>query len=378
MNEKEAGKMALDGVVMRAEHPTKWNVWVELRCLEGKWQVQGDQNAPWFDTSHPFANQGGSWLDGFDGWEPVHEDGTIKWAQGLAKEGKLLRRTPFTPNVYNGWDDKGFYIAVWGEERRYGTAAIENTVGAPTGWSIYEPPVESTPPDEDSVIGVKFLTKEGMSPWAGTRKCFGSGVGAKPVHYPVGEWIEVWGNGCYLGIREGFNDGGSLLAAGIIKPREDLVVAYFEGREDIGGMVTLRRYRWVKRLVEPCPERMPPAFHDWIRQWKDKFTPEQLKALLPKEEETKVERLKVERGGMFVSPHVYLDGAPILIRELDPDHVGGYVNEMPNGKELFSDLLCSVWCRLVNNEWRQAVAPDITNLSTDDQLAKLKYVLWVK
>ena len=91
------------------------------------------------------------------------------------------------------------------------------------------------PPEEPSIIGVKFLTKDGCSPWAGRRRegsNWGAKEGAKSIKYPVGEWIKVRLNGCYLAVDGGIGRYGSLLAADPAgAPFTELVINYFEGRE---------------------------------------------------------------------------------------------------------------------------------------------------
>ncbi len=247
MNEKEAGKMALDGVVMRAERNGTWR---EVRYLEGIWERRTDVMTWGYDAG-PFCWPGGD----FDGWEPVYEEGTRRWAQAQVKQidpktgkGKLVTHSYLGKCGHAGWDVEGeFYEAYNSEPDKHFHDEAFRGQGCDTGWSIYEPPVESTPPDEEKVVRLR------------------------------------------------------------------------------------------------------------------------------------VKRKRRQDG----HPYVYISGGDhCLIRDLNPDHVGGYVFELPDGTEFEHDTTF-LWiypATVVKGSW--AIGGRLTSVPLDSievaQLAELKYVLWVK
>jgi hypothetical protein len=69
------------------------------------------------------------------------------------------------------------------------------------------------------------------------------------VIYPIGEWIEVDGNGAYVAITAGLTSGGA-----------GPVLAYFECAEPTQALAPegVICYRRVRRLADPAPERISP------------------------------------------------------------------------------------------------------------------------
>lgn len=98
-------------------------------------------------------------------------------------------------------------------------------------------------------VGCKLLTAEGESL---------SSVHGR-VRYPVGEWVEVPGNGAYVAVT------GDILCAGV-----GPILAYLECAEELDVQNTapgVRCYRRVRRLAEPAPDRISPALRAYIARW---------------------------------------------------------------------------------------------------------------
>lgn len=107
----------------------------------------------------------------------------------------------------------------------------------------------------DIVVGCKLLREDGGSLREKDR-----------VIYPVGEWIEVPGNGAYVAITGGLISGG-------VGP----VLAYFECADltDVRVYSGVRCFRRVRRLPEPVPERITPALRGSVACYAPELSSEQ-------------------------------------------------------------------------------------------------------
>lgn len=282
MNANEAARECLEGKVAQT---TGRRTVTKLRWDEehSAFEVKIG-NYDWELTKLPFYGL----PQDYDGWEIVEEppkEGSQEWAREQAREGKLLTQNPKAISFY-GHDSGGFYYRYPGQSKGY-INDLSNTEPIGENWQICALPPEQE--HEVEKIGVKLLTKEGKS--AHVRRLH---MGGRPIFYPIGEWIEVEGDGAYMGVDAGIMSGtGSIRSGGAT---DGLIVAYFDCSKFLHNICSgVETYRWVRRLPEPCPEKMPPSFHKWVRSVKEYFSEEQLGDLLPKEEESEwvVERCPI-------------------------------------------------------------------------------------
>lgn len=209
-------------------------------------------------------------------WAGALKVGSADWAEEQLRAGQRLTMAHYPKGDWLYLDKMGRVMLHFADGRE-GYYSSLSTLAA-EGFVLYQ----EGPPDEKSIVGLKFLKEDGGG--IASQEWLARKGAERFIYKPENEWLEVPGEGAYVGIGRGGTDGqGSLLSYKVDDlDYAKLRLAFVEGKGCNTPWLMAPRgvecYKWVRILPEPCPERLPRDLVEWIRDCehaRDRLSPEQ-------------------------------------------------------------------------------------------------------